>query len=153
MKGLVTTISALAVVAGVASAQVQSTNIVGYQDLGGNSGALVSVAPTFINVGSAGAITLADITVNEEGLEGGLMIRFFDSYGDPLDEGDYVYVQGETIYGGYADGWYLADTLSTYEFEEESCRNSKPIPAGSGFVLIPYTDGAKLIIPNPLAAN
>ena len=143
MKKLVS-IFALAAIAGAGFAGVDSQNIVGFQNLGGTVNALISVAPTFLNVGSNGPITLGDIMVNDAGLEGGLYVRFFDASGDPLDEGDYVYVNAETDYGADYDGWYLAETLDTYDFPAESCRNSKQIPVGTGFVLIPATAGAEL---------
>ena len=152
MKKLVS-IFALAAIAGAGFAAVDSQNTVGYQDLGGTVNALISVAPTFVNVGSNGPITLGDITVNDAGQLGGIVVRFFDASGYPLAEGDYVYVPAEEMGLGDADGWYLSEAYENVDFSVENCRNSKPVAAASGFVVIPTTDGAKLIIPNPLSAN
>ena len=93
----------------VGMADVESANIVGYQNANVRQNLSVQL-PTFEGVGSEGMDIQKIIPVPAEGevLESGdYTIQIFNDVGRVTTQ--YAYVLGEDIDDGYADGWYEED--------------------------------------------
>ena len=133
----------------MAMAQVQSANIVGYQDFTG-SDSFYLAGPTFINVGvldEGAAMKLGDIKVNAS-FEGGTDV--VSVYGtDAMTQIAVSYLsKADATAEGVDEGWYLAADFDEWSFEH--CYNSTPIAAGVGVGFARGKTGAGLIVPNPV---
>lgn len=102
MKKLMTACAAC-VLAGMVSAQVESVNIVGYQMLPLNEGAFTHISPTFITVGGAAQITLADISGDMQEMDS---VQFMDA-GFATDKQYFYLIEGSA--SPDITGWYEDD--------------------------------------------
>lgn len=134
MKKLVTAFAACAL-AGLAFAQVESVNIVGYQTLSGNAGFTV-VAPTFVSVGS----TTDEFTFGD--IQGDFVffdtLQFFDSAGNVNFQ---AYWLDENF--GLTPGWYDDAQVSLA---------TTPVPAGSAF-FASMASGGSIVIAGQVSAD
>ncbi len=131
--------AACALAAGMALAQVQSANTVGYQDFTGTGSFNLTVA-TFVPVGTDGsAMTLGNIIGNAAFKAGSDYINIFAggdflmsaTYSDPAD----------AAYWEIDPGWY---TIEDYNGDAENNLNNTALPYGAGIAFCPVSSGAAL---------
>ena len=151
MNKLVTVFSALAVAAGIAQGEVKSANIVGYLEYTGAKGALLATSPIFKAIGTDGsAATVAEIGANDTFVGGGDVIRIFGTDGKQKYELSYLNAT-EAENEGAEVGWYTLDAWGDWDFSETYRMNDIDLKAGEGFVFVPATEGAAIVVKNPIA--
>ena len=112
---------------------VESANIVGYQTKDVRQNLSVQL-PTFEDVSAAGVDiqSITPVAAAGETIESGdFVIQFYDQYG--VISSSYMYVLGEDIDEGYADGWYEEDweTLAVKTFDVGEAFNVLASKGGS----------------------
>ena len=132
----------------MAMAQVQSANIVGFQDFTGTGSFNLTVA-TFLPVGTDGStMTLGDIVGNAAFVPGTDYVNIYNganyvmsiTYSNPAD----------AAYWGINPGWYERED---YNNDAENNLNSTSVPAGAGLAFVKTTAAARLIVKSPMAAE
>lgn len=110
-------------------ADVESANIVGYQDFNGTGGFTLTV-PTFIPVGTDGSsLKLGDLKATEGFVPGADAITLFN--GGNFDKYVTFYPYDDPDGYGIPGGWYEIDDFN--ESDEPTLLNDLPIPYGAGF--------------------
>ena len=93
-------------------------------------------------------IKLGDILPNEKFDNNGDYISVFEG-GTKVFEVSYLN-EGDGDYGEPA-GWYLrSHFLDDWEFPAKDCKDDYVLPAGKGFVFNRNSNGAAIILPNPM---
>ena len=124
----------------MAMAQVQSENIVGFQDFTG-TGSFNLTAATFVPVGTDGsAMTLGDIVGNAAFKAGSDYINLYTSQGMFITDATYSN-PADAAYWQIDPGWYSRDD---YNDEALNNLNNTALPYGAGLAFCPVSSGAGL---------
>ena len=130
----------MSLVAGLALAEtaVESANIVGYQDFGGEGNFTLSVS-TFLPVGTDGStMTLGDLVANEDFVSGSDSVILYN--GGTLDKYVTFYPYDDPDDYGIPGGWYEKDDFNNSD--EPVLLNDTPLPYGVGFAFNRANAGA-----------
>ena len=143
MKKLMLTAAILA--AGVATADIVSSDVVGYQNKSFESG-FNYVANTFVTVGKSGSeMTFSSIAKNDSVSYLGTTIQLLDDGGatattdayEDLGTAYLTFTYATTDDGAPSNGWYLMD-----DWGFEHPQNDKVLPFGQGYCVDCGDDGA-----------
>ena len=121
-------------------ADVESNNIVGYQDFNGTGGFTLTV-PTFITVGTDGSgLKLGDLKANDGFVSGADAISLYNGGNLLMQVTFYPYDDPDDF--GIPGGWYEYNDFN--ESDEPTLLNDTPIPYGTGFAFSRATAGAAI---------
>ena len=121
--------AAAALWATVGMADVESNNIVGYQDFNGTGGFTLTV-PTFINVGTDGSgLKLGDLKAGKDFVAGADAISLYNGGELLMKVTFYPYDDPDDF--GIPGGWYELSDFN--ESDEPTLLNDMSIPFGTGF--------------------
>ena len=140
----------------MAMAQVESANIVGFQDIGTRTGAdFELLGSTFIPVGSANLG--ATVTLFDAVKPAGTFTLGEDSiivFENGMKQFEVTYIDAATATEvEIAEGWWDTSCIESEAFPAEKCRNAYQIPTGVSFAFSKGLSGSRVSIPNPLPAE
>ena len=94
-------------------------------------------------------MTLGGLKVNAAFSGGTDVIRVFGTDGKQRFELSYLNAE-DAVAEGADEGWYTMQAFTDWVFDSTNCKNSETLNAGQGFVFVPATAGAALVVKNPV---
>ena len=94
-------------------------------------------------------IKISQLRANDTFVGGGDVIRIFGTDGKQKYELSYLNAT-EAEAEGAEVGWYTLDAWGDWDFSETYRMNDIDLRAGEGFVFVPATEGAAIVVKNPI---